>query len=336
MSKPGIVGTALALGVGIGIGQGITDRDGDERWLHAQGAIARGAAEQTVVQVARQATPTVVGIAVGRGSGSGVIVRRDGVILTNAHVVGNARVVEVSLANGTRLPGRVLGRDPSIDIAVVDVDAQNLPVAPLGNSDRLEVGQAAIAIGNPLGLERTVTTGVVSAVNRSPRGFELGGLVQTDAAINPGNSGGPLLDSQGRVIGINTAVAGGGTTGLGFAVPINLANDVASQILTTGVVRRAYMGILYADIEPELAAQYRLPVREGIIITHVEPGSPAARAGLRPADIITRVDNAEVESGGDLRTILRARRPGEAATLTVVRGGATTRLSVRLGEATVR
>ncbi len=143
---------------------------------------------------------------------SGVIIRRDGVILTNAHVVRSATDVEVGLADGRRVSGRVLGRDPTVDVAVVRIQATNLPAAPIADSDRLEVGQTAIAIGNPIGLERTVTTGVVSAVNRSPRGIELGGLIQTDAAINPGNSGGPLLDSQGRVIGINTVIVQG-TTG---------------------------------------------------------------------------------------------------------------------------
>ena len=217
-----------------------------------------------------------------RGSGSGVIISRDGVVITNAHVVGASRVVEVGLADGRILRGQVIGRDQTIDVAVVRLEAQNLPAAPLGDSDRLQVGQSAIAVGNPLGLERTVTSGVISAVNRNPRGFALDGLIQTDAAISPGNSGGPLVDSRGRVIGINTAViAGAGASGLGFAVPINLANDVVQQLLTTGRITRAFVGINYADIGPELARQFELPVREGIIVGRVEPGSPAARAGPR-------------------------------------------------------
>jgi S1-C subfamily serine protease len=341
-SKLGVIGAAAALGVGIGVGQGLVSRDRPAEVaavspsVAQQDAIARGAAEQTVIEVARRVTPAVVGIAVpGAGSGSGVIVQRDGVILTNAHVVGPARQVEVSLASGERLVGQVLGRDPNNDVAVVRVSGRNLAAATVGDSDRLQVGQAAIAIGNPLGLERSVTTGVVSAVNRSPRGIELGGLIQTDAAINPGNSGGPLLDSQGRVIGINTAIYQG-ANGLGFAVPINLANDVARQLLTTGVIRRAYLGVNYEDIEPEVAEYYRLPVRNGIYVTAVGRGSPAHQAGLRPGDIITHVGEADIDRGGDLRSALTARKPGETVSVTVVRPDGTTRLNVRLGEAPVR
>jgi serine protease Do len=261
------------------------------------------------------------------------------VVITNAHVVGNASDVEVGLADGRRVTGRVLGRDPSVDIAVVRIPGADLPVAPLADSDRLEVGQTAIAIGNPIGLERTVTTGIVSAINRSPRGFELGGLIQTDAAINPGNSGGPLVDSQGRVMGINTVIVRG-TTGLGFAIPINLARDIADQVLTTGRIRRAILGIVPDDLIPELAREYNLPVREGIIVRQVEPGSPAARAGLQLADIITRIDDQAVGTSGDLRRILRSRRPGDRVRLTVVRapnrGGraATLTLTAQLAEAT--
>jgi serine protease Do len=294
---------------------------------------ATTAGEQTVVRVARQISPAVVSVGQAGGSGSGVIIRSDGIILTNAHVVGRSNAVEVRLADGRVLQGQVLGRDPGVDVAVLRVPATNLPVAPLGDSDRLEVGQSAIAIGNPLGLERTVTTGVVSAINRDPVGFELGGLIQTDAAINPGNSGGPLLDSSGRVIGINTVILRG-ATGLGFAIPINMARDVADQIITTGRVRRAFLGIGYADIDRFLAAQFRLPVREGIIVTSVAPGSPAARAGLRPEDIITRIGETQVTQGGDLRRSLRARRPGDTVTLTVLRGGAQPqRVTVTLAEA---
>ena len=281
----------------------------------------RGTDEATVIRVARQATPAVVSVTSPGGSGSGVIIRRDGVILTNAHVVGNNTGVDVGLADGRRVAGRVLGRDPSMDIAVVRIPLTDGAAAPIGDSDRLEVGQMAIAIGNPLGLERTVTTGVVSAVNRSPRGLELGGLIQTDAAINPGNSGGPLLDSQGRVIGINTVIysPSGGSIGLGFAIPINVARDIAEQVLTTGRIIRAYLGIGTSDLIPELAAQWNLPVREGIIVRVVGPGTPAARAGLQPADIITRIDDERVVAGGDLRRILRNRQPGDTVRLTVVR-----------------
>jgi S1-C subfamily serine protease len=305
------------VGVGIGFGAvaGAGVRAAPPAWAQAQEG-----EEGNVVRVARQVTPAVVSVSTGQGSGSGVIIRADGVVLTNAHVVGNARQVEIGLATGQTLTGRVLGRDPSIDIAVVDVEGADLPAAPLGNSDALEVGQTAIAIGNPLDLERTVTRGIVSALNRTAAEFNLDELIQTDAAINPGNSGGPLLDSRGRVIGINTAILrsagrGVGAEGLGFAVPINLASDVARQILATGRVTRAFIGISYLDVTAELAREFQLPVQGGIILRAVGPGTPAARAGLRPGDIVTRMDDTPINSGGDLRRAIRERAPGDEVTI---------------------
>ena len=275
--------------------------------------------ETAIIRVARGITPAVVSVVQqGIGSGSGVIIRADGVILTNAHVVGDARTVEVGLADGRRVAGTVLARDPAVDVAVVRVALTGLPTAPLGNSDQLEVGQTAIAIGNPIGLDRTVTTGIISAVNRSPRGFELGGLIQTDAAINPGNSGGPLLDSQGRVVGINSAILQG-TTGLGFAIPINLAQDIANQVLTTGHIVRAYLGIIPADLSPEIAQRFGLPVREGVIVRGVGEGTPAARAGLQPADIITSIDGTAIPTTGELFRVLRGHRPGDTIRISIVR-----------------
>ncbi len=297
-------------------------------------AAADPVAEQSIIQVARQASPAVVRVAGARGEGSGVIIQPDGIILTNAHVVGGAPVVEIGLADGRLLEGRVLGEDPGIDIAVIQVDAAGeLPMAPIGDSDRLEVGQAAIAIGNPLGLDRTVTSGVVSAVNRSPRGLGLEGLIQTDAAINPGNSGGPLLDSAGRVIGINTVILQVPGAGLGFAVPINLASNVVQQLLTTGRVRHAYLGVAYDDVTRELAAQFRLPVAEGVIVLAVEGGSPADAAGLRPGDIITAVEGERVTHGGEFRGVLRARAPGDEITMQIMRPPGEETIRARLGEA---
>ena len=344
MTSRSVVTVALVVGVALGI---VLDRAADEvvRPLAATQATAAvpvaqssSAAptdgEATVIRVAREITPTVVSVSRQGGSGSGVIISRDGVVLTNAHVVGGARAVEVGLADGRSLRGQVIGTDESIDVAVVRVSASNLPAAPIGDSDKLEVGQSAIAIGNPLGLDRTVTSGVVSAVNRNPRGIALDGLIQTDAAISPGNSGGPLVDSRGRVIGINTAVlSGAGASGLGFAVPINLANDVVRQILTTGRITRAFIGIEYGELDPELARQFGLPVKEGIIIGRVEPGSPAARSGLRVQDIIVRANDTAITSGGDLRRVLRALAPGATIRLEVVRPSGRQTISLRLGEA---
>ncbi len=294
----------------------------------------RTAAEQTVIDIARQVSPSVVSVIRGEGSGSGIIVSADGVVLTNAHVVGDAGVVQIGLADGRRLEGRVLGGDPSVDVAVVRVAAQGLPAATLGDGDRLEVGQTAIAIGNPLGLDRTVTSGVVSAVNRNPQGFGLDGLIQTDAAISPGNSGGPLLDSEGRVIGLNTAVLRApGAEGLGFAIPIGLANEVARQVIETGRVRRAYLGISFRDIDPTLAQQFDLPAREGVLVAVVGRDTPAGRSGIRPGDIITAINGQPVEEGGDFRRLLRAVEPGTEVTLTLVRDTGQRQIRVRLSEA---
>lgn len=328
---------ALAVGLAIGLApfSGASRRSG-EVIAQAPGTGQDLTAEElATIQVARSITPTVVSIiSQGRGSGSGAIIRADGMILTNAHVVGAARTVNVGLADGQRLEGTVLARDAALDVAVVRINATNLPIAPLGDSDALQVGQRAIAIGNPLGLDRTVTTGVVSALNRTtPR---LGGetFIQTDAAISPGNSGGPLVDSRGRVIGINSAViSGSGVSNLGFAIPINLAMSMANQVLATGRYVRAFLGIQYIDITPEIAQQFRLPVRQGIGVQGVQPGSPADRGGVRAEDIITRIGSDTLRHGGDLRRALRELRPGQTVTLTLMRGGRESAVTVRLGEA---
>jgi serine protease Do len=339
------IACAGVLGVGIGAGQAIVSGGTSTPFAFASdyAPIAPIAPEQTVIEVTRRVSPAVVSIYSRAGSGSGVIIREDGVILTNAHVVGPMDQVSVGLATGEELVGQVLGRDPSLDLAVVRVRASSrLPTAPLGDSDQLQVGQAAIAIGNPAGFERTVTTGVVSAVDRT-LGSGLEELIQTDAAINPGNSGGPLLDSSGRVIGITTAVLrdtprGGPTlVGLGFAVPINLGRDVAEQLLSTGRIVRSYMGVTYRPITRELAQQFRLGTQEGLILTEVVAREPAAQAGLRRSDIIIQAAGVPIRQGGDLRRLLRESPPGRVIEVVAVRPGAgqfTAR--VQLGEREIR
>ncbi len=334
-------GLALALGTGLGVGQGLVGNvytwpvAMPFAWAQQSAPIAEAPLnneEQSIIRVARQVSPAVVTVSRNGGMGSGVLIRSDGVLLTNAHVIGDAQQVRVELADGRRLAGRVLGRDASADVAVIKIPGSGFPQAILGDSDRLQVGQASIAIGNPLGLDRSVTTGVVSAVNRS--GFEIDGLIQTDAAINPGNSGGPLLDSRGRVIGINTAVLrGNGASGLGFAIPINLASNIAQQLIETGHVQRAQLGISYSDVEPETAQQLDMPVRQGVVVQDVQPGSPAAQAGIRPQDIVTRAGDTPITRGGDLRRVLRAHRPGDALSLSLRRGGRTIPITVRLSSA---
>jgi S1-C subfamily serine protease len=338
---------AAVLGLGIGAGSAMF---GDPAANVANGApqqpadvsppIASTAAstalmtpEETVIAVTKRTAPAVVSISSQFGSGSGVVIRADGVILTNSHVVGNgrsvARSVRVGFASGEEMEGEVIGRDPTLDIAVVRVNRRNLPAAPLGDSDQLQVGQSAIAIGNPAGLDRTVTTGVISALKRSiGRNYEE--MIQTDAAINPGNSGGPLLDSHGRVIGINTIVLNN-AVGIGFAVPINLARDVADQMVATGVVRRAFLGINFADVTREVAAYYELPVQEGVVVTEVEPGTPAGDAGLRPGDIIVQMDGTAVKQSADFLRVMRSKRPGDTVRIGLARERGRPTVQVRLG-----
>jgi S1-C subfamily serine protease len=349
------VGAVLVFlaGLACGVGVGSSDRDTVQTAFAQQpiGGVAAtptsmqpGTLEEVAIRVARQATPTVVSVSHSGSSGSGFFVRQDGILLTNWHVVALrpgvvVREVEVGLADGRRVRGQVLGGDPNLDVAVVRTEITDAPVAPLGDSDRLQAGQMAIAIGNPLGLERTVTTGVVSAVNRSPRGFQFGGLIQTDAAINPGNSGGPLLDSRGQVIGINSAIlsGSGGSIGLGFAIPINLARDVAEQIVTTGRVTYAYLGVETNEITPEILRQFRLPVERGLIVTYVDPRSAAAAAGIRPPDIIVAIDGQPVTTTGDLRRVLRERTSGQVIRIELARPpeGARQTVQARLGEAVI-
>jgi serine protease Do len=221
-------------------------------------------------------------------------------------------------------------------VAVVRIPATDAPVAPIGDSDQLVPGQTAVAIGNPLGYERSVTTGVVSGLNRSIRGASLEALIQTDAAINPGNSGGPLLDSQGRVIGINTAIIPA-ASGLGFAVPINLARNIAEQLLTTGRIRRAVLGIQPVDVTPPLAQQLGLAAREGVLVYGIDETTDAYRAGIRPGDIITRLNDTRVAQSGDLRGVLREIGPGGNVRVEIVRRGARRQsFDVRLGEQVIR
>lgn len=302
----------------------------------------QGLGDPNVIETAKDVTPSVVSVqpASGRGMGSGVIVSRNGYIITNSHVVRGGDEVRVTLATGQRVTGAVLGDDPAVDIAVVKIPGNDLPAAEVGDPDRLLVGQTVLAIGNPLGFERTVTSGIISATNRNLRGegAVLDNLIQTDASINPGNSGGPLVDLRGRVIGINTAVVsppyGGG--GLGFAVPINTAKDVLNDIVQHGRVVRPWLGLTYINITPELAREYSLPVQRGAIIAEVESGGPAEAAGLRAQDIILRVGDVPINNENDLRKALRDRQPGDRLEIRLQRGSEQRTVTVTLGEAPQR
>lgn len=265
-----------------------------------------------------------------QGLGSGVIFRRDGYILTNNHVISQAEKILVVLADGRSVPGRIVGADAYTDLAVVKIDLSNLPTANMGDSNQLQVGQLAIAIGNPLGesLNNTVTTGVVSALGRTIQvssGNPLRGLIQTDASINPGNSGGPLLDSSGRIIGINTAIIQQ-AQGIGFAIPINTAKTIAQQLIQKGHISRGGIGISYipydSQIRPEVEKHFniKLPVSAGLLVTDVQAGGPADKAGMKPSDVIVKVNGRQVSTEKDLRDIVKDIKIGQRVTIEFYRG----------------
>ena len=336
----------LAVGVGIGIGQGLLPRHGGANGGGAIGLPAtraeadssapagRSSDEADTIRVVKSVSPAVVTITDGQGLGSGVIIDgKNGIILTNNHVIAGApdRQVDVTFKNAKTVRGQVIGTDPDVDIAVVKVNVSGLPQASLGDSDKIEVGQTAIAIGAPLGLEQTVTHGIVSTLNRKIDPNQIEGYIQTDAAINPGNSGGPLLDSGGRVIGINSAVLRGNEAqSLGFAVPINVARDVARQVLSGGSLQRAFLPIKPISVTPDIASQFNLPVQSGVIVWGIDANQLQASAPLYPGDLITAIDKQSVDGTGDLLRIVRGKKPGDLATLTIMRRTGETEIKVRL------
>jgi len=289
--------------------------------------------------------------------GSGFIIDKSGRIVTNYHVIEGAQEVEVNFSGDDRVPARVVGSDPSTDLAVLEIDAQAraLTPLPLGNSDAVRVGDSVVAIGNPFGLERTVTAGIVSALQReitAPNGYTIDKVIQTDAPINQGNSGGPLLSAEGAVIGVNSQIEGsvtGGNVGIGFAVPINTVREVVSQIIEDGSVEHAYLGIRMQAVNEDLADTFRMSVDSGVLIVDVVDGSPADEAGLQGGDqpvivggtsyvlggdIVTGADGEAVASPDDLRSLIMEKNPGDAMTLEIHRGdrGETQRtVSVTLG-----
>ena len=269
-----------------------------------------------------------------RATGSGVIVDPRGYILTNNHVVENAGTVEVRLSDDRKFPATIVGRDPKTDLAVlkIDVPAGSLPVATLGDSDSLRAGQWAIAIGNPFGLDRTVTIGHISATGRTHVGVATyEAFIQTDASINPGNSGGPLLNIEGKVIGINTAIVSSGQ-GIGFSIPINMAREIMTQLISTGRVVRGWLGIVIQELTPELAEGFGVKPEGGVLVAEVMKDSPAEAAGLKPGDIVVEFDGAPVKDVSELQKRVASLEPGRAAPLVVIRDKAHTSLSVKLGE----
>ncbi|HEX9764995.1 MAG TPA: trypsin-like peptidase domain-containing protein [Candidatus Acidoferrales bacterium] len=321
--------------------------------------------ERRTVEVYRRASPAVVNITTrtvewdffygatpGGGTGSGFIVSEDGIIVTNLHVVQGAQQIQVTLSDRTSFTGRVVGFDPLTDLAVVQIEPKErkLPTLPLGDSNQLQVGQRVIAIGNPFGFQATLTTGVVSALQRTlptRSGALIDEAIQTDAAINPGNSGGPLLDSQGRVIGINTLIftPTGGSVGIGFAIPVSTLKLILTDLVRHGRPQRPWLGIRTIEVFPELARALKLPVESGVMIADVVRGAPAAGAGLQGSsrseiigrmrypvggDIIVAVDGQKVESVLDLNRILAKKRPQDSIEVSFYRGGEKRTLRVQL------
>jgi S1-C subfamily serine protease len=275
------------------------------------------------------------------GGGSGVVLTPDGYALTNSHVVRDAAAIEGELADGSSVIVDLVGQDPATDLALLKLQASGaIPHAGLGDSNAVRVGDVVIAVGSPFGLARTVTAGIVSALGRTlpggPGGRAIEGVIQTDAPLNPGNSGGPLLDAEGQVIGINTAVQLG-AQGLCFAVPSNTASHVTSEILAHGRVRRAWLGVGAEEVLLPMAVARRagLESQRGIVVRSVEPGSPAERAGLERGDVIVSIREARLQSVADLHRLLDGRAIGVELPLEIVRGGLLTPLAVRPVEAPI-
>jgi S1-C subfamily serine protease len=338
-------GSGLAV-VAIGDGAGAAgDRGTAGTVVDDSGPATSSSTElSSVTDIAAAVSPSVAAVevaaagpgggAVVAGQGSAVIIDGDGLLATNDHVVAGAQEVTVVLADGSRYEAEVVGTDPTTDLAVLRIDATGLPAAEL--ADGLpEVGDLAIAIGSPFGLEGSVTAGIVSALDRTlaGQGSALTGLIQTDAAINPGNSGGALVDGQGRVIGINTAILSGSGTndGVGFAVASPVVADITQQLIETGSVQRAMLGVAGQDVDPRVAAAYGLSEDAGALIVRVEPGSGAEAAGLQAGDLVVAADGAPITSMGELAAAIQAHDPGDELDLTIVRGGQELEVTAELG-----
>lgn len=276
-----------------------------------------------------------------RGTGSGFLISNDGLILTNAHVVDGADTVTVLLKDGRSLQGRVLGQDNLTDVAVIKIQGNSLPMVQTGDSDQLRPGEWAIAIGNPLGLDNTVTAGIISATGRTSGDVGVPdkrvGFIQTDAAINPGNSGGPLLNQFGQVIGMNTAIIGGGAQGLGFAIPIKTAQRIANQLIATGKVNHPFLGIRMTNLSPELrqrinadrSATFQVQDDTGVLVYEVLPNSPAARVGMRSGDVIKKIEGKAITKASQVQQAVENTTEGQSLRMEVRRRGQVVNLAVR-------
>ena len=269
-----------------------------------------------------------------RSLGSGFIIDREGYIVTNNHVIDGADQITVKLSNNKEYDAKLVGRDPKTDLALIKIkNTSDLIPLPIGNSDKLDVGNWVVAIGSPFGLEQTVTAGIVSAKGRIIGSGPFDDFIQTDASINPGNSGGPLINMNGEVIGINTAIAASGQ-GIGFAIPMNLAKGIIDQLKSNGKVERAWLGVGIQDLTAELAEYYGLEGKKGVLVTRVYPGNPADKAGIRAKDIITSVDGKPVDSAKDLLRLIANAAVGKKTAITLLRDGESETISVKLSKRT--
>ena len=267
--------------------------------------------------------------------GSGVIVSTQGYVLTNNHVVEAADEIEVALADGRKAVAKVVGADPETDLAVIKIDLPNLPAITLGHSEQSSVGDVVLAIGNPFGVGQTVTMGIVSALGRNHLGINtFENFIQTDAAINPGNSGGALIDTNGNLLGVNTAIysRSGGSLGIGFAIPVTTVKNVMESIINSGQVVRGYIGVEPQDITPELAESFGLATKTGAIIAGVVRGGPADKAGVRPGDILVAVEGKQVSDTTEMMNLIAQLTPGARAKVTVMRKSAQSTLDVTIGK----
>ena len=372
-----LAAAVLGGAVAFGIGTAVWDGEGGTTVLREVSADSASAASfedsadsGTIGDIYREAAPGVVqvtstvvtedpffgGTQRGQALGSGFVLDKAGHIVTNYHVIEGASEVLVNFSRQDAMRAKVVGNDPSTDIAVLEIDANARALTPLrlGNSDGVAVGDSVVAIGNPFGLDRTVTSGIVSALHReieSPSGFTIDKVIQTDAAINRGNSGGPLLDARGFVIGVNTqiATAGNGSegnVGVGFAVPSNTVSEVASEIIEHGKVEHPYIGITMQTIDETVAETFRLPTEKGVLVAEVEPGSPAADAGIEGGntrvvvngqtyvlggDVITEVDGRPVATADDFRDLVSQKEPGDELSLEITREDESETVKVELG-----
>ena len=268
------------------------------------------------------------------GVGSGVIVTKDGYILTNNHVVDNADEVKVTLQDGREFTAKVIGKDPKTDVAVVKVEAKDLPAIEIADSDRIEVGDIVLAVGNPFGIGQTVTMGMVSATGRATLGLDYEDFIQTDAAINPGNSGGALVDTEGRLIGINTAILSrsGGNQGIGFSIPTNLARDVMDNLVRYGKVTRGYLGVMIQDVTPALAKEFNLKNQRGALIGDVVPKGPAEKAGFKSGDVVLEFNGKPVSDSRHLKLEVARAKPGQNVPVKVLRDGEAKTMRVTVNE----